>query len=201
MSDLAAPKAHYTHRIVSMAVRLVAEDGMPYEAASRRLRRDHRVFVPWATIQKQSITPGLPHLRALREIKDKIYRLFDRRCRTDTALAKLRQRVRRFHKVGDILKKLQSPNLEKALTLLHLDRGPAPMRRRGRQTCWRFVSNRPASRSPVCKSSSWDTPNFCWMMNGVIVTFAQARCNELTRKVLRCDTSRPFSSFPLLPSH
>jgi hypothetical protein len=67
------------------------------------------------------ITRGLPHLRALREIMDEIYRLFDRRCRTDTALAKLaklRQRVRRFRKIGDILKKLQSPNLEKALTFL-----------------------------------------------------------------------------------
>ena len=67
------------------------------------------------------ITRGLPHLRALREIMDEIYRLFDRRCRTDTALAKLarlRQRVRRFKKVGAILSKLQSPNLEKALTFL-----------------------------------------------------------------------------------
>ena len=67
------------------------------------------------------ITRGLPHLRALREIMDEIYRLFDRRCRTDTALAKLarlRQRVRRFKKVGVILRKLQSPNLEKALTFL-----------------------------------------------------------------------------------
>jgi hypothetical protein len=69
---------------------------------------EHKTFL--------SITRGLPHLRVLREIMDEIYRLFDRRCRTDTALAKLaklRQRVRRFHKVGDILKKLQSPNLEK----------------------------------------------------------------------------------------
>lgn len=51
MSDLAAPKAHYTHRVVSMAVRLVVEDGLPYQAASWHLWRDHRVFVPWATIQ------------------------------------------------------------------------------------------------------------------------------------------------------
>lgn len=67
------------------------------------------------------ITRGLPHLRALRQIMDEIYRLFDRRCRTDTALAKLarlRQRVRRFKKIGIILSKLQSPNLEKALTFL-----------------------------------------------------------------------------------
>ena len=51
MSDLAAPKAHYTHRVVAMAVRLVAEDGLPYQAASWHLWRDQRVFVPWATIQ------------------------------------------------------------------------------------------------------------------------------------------------------
>ena len=69
----------------------------------------------------QRITRGLPHLRALREIMDEIYRMFDRRCRTDTALAKLarlRQRVRRCKKIGAILSKLQSPNLEKALTFL-----------------------------------------------------------------------------------
>ncbi len=67
------------------------------------------------------ITRGLPHLRALREIMNDVYRLFDRRCRTETALdklAKLRRRVRRFKKVGQTLKKLFSPNLEKALTFL-----------------------------------------------------------------------------------
>jgi len=63
----------------------------------------------------------LPQLRALRAIMGEVYRLFDRRCRTDTALAKLaklRQRVRRFKQVGKILSKLQSPNLDKALTFL-----------------------------------------------------------------------------------
>ena len=50
-SDYALPKAHYTHRVVSMAVRLVVEDGLPYQAASWHLWRDHRVFVPFATIQ------------------------------------------------------------------------------------------------------------------------------------------------------
>src|SRR5207248_2586455 len=67
------------------------------------------------------ITRGLPQLRALRAIMGEVYRLFDRRCRTDTALAKLaklRQRVRRFKQVGKILSKLQSPNLDKALTFL-----------------------------------------------------------------------------------
>lgn len=51
MDDLALPKAHYTHRVVSMAVRLVVEDGLPYRTASWHLWRDHRVFVPFATIQ------------------------------------------------------------------------------------------------------------------------------------------------------
>ena len=43
--------ALYTHRVVSLAVRLVVEDGLPYQAASWHLWRDHRVFVPFATIQ------------------------------------------------------------------------------------------------------------------------------------------------------
>jgi hypothetical protein len=67
------------------------------------------------------ITRGLPQLRTLREIMDEVYRLFDRRCRTETALAKLsklRARVRRFKTVGKTLQKLFSPNLEKALTFL-----------------------------------------------------------------------------------
>jgi hypothetical protein len=67
------------------------------------------------------ITRGLAHLRTLREIMDEVYRLFDRRCRTDTALTKLaalRKRARRFRKVGKTLSKLFSPNLEKALTFL-----------------------------------------------------------------------------------
>lgn len=50
MSDLAPPKSHYTHRVIAMAVRLVVEDGLPYRSASWHLWRDHRVFVPFATI-------------------------------------------------------------------------------------------------------------------------------------------------------
>lgn len=67
------------------------------------------------------ISRGLPHLRTLREIMDEVYRLFDRRCRTATALAKLarlRCRARRFKSVGKTLQKLSSPTLEKALTFL-----------------------------------------------------------------------------------
>jgi len=69
----------------------------------------------------QHITRGLPQLRTLRTIMEAVYRLFDRRCRTDTALAKLaqlRQRVRRYKHVGRILNKLRSPHLDKALTFL-----------------------------------------------------------------------------------
>jgi hypothetical protein len=51
VSDLALPGSHYTHRVVGLAVRLVVEDGLPYRAASWHLWRDHRVFVPFATIQ------------------------------------------------------------------------------------------------------------------------------------------------------
>jgi hypothetical protein len=72
-----------------------------------------------ATLQR--ITRGFPHLRALREIVEEVYRLFDRRCRTATALAKLarlRQRVQRFSTLCQVLKGLFSANLEKALTFL-----------------------------------------------------------------------------------
>jgi hypothetical protein len=67
------------------------------------------------------ITRGLPQLRKLREIMEHIYALFDRRCRTQTALdqlKKLRQWVRRFTWIGDTLKKVFAPTLEKALTFL-----------------------------------------------------------------------------------
>ncbi len=50
-SDLALPKSHYTLRVQHTAVRLVIEDTLPYRAASWHLWRDHRVFVPWPTIQ------------------------------------------------------------------------------------------------------------------------------------------------------
>src|SRR5262245_55211906 len=64
---------------------------------------------------------GLPQLHALRAIMEQVYALFDRRCRPQTALdklAKLRRRVQRFTFLGDTLKKLFAPTLEKALTFL-----------------------------------------------------------------------------------
>lgn len=51
LSDLALPKCQYTRRVQDVAVRLVAEDGLPYQTASWHLWRDRRVFVPFATIQ------------------------------------------------------------------------------------------------------------------------------------------------------
>jgi hypothetical protein len=67
------------------------------------------------------VSRGLPQLQALRAIMEQVYALFDRRCRTQTALDKLatlRRRVQRFKVLGDTLKKLFSPTLEKALTFL-----------------------------------------------------------------------------------
>ena len=67
------------------------------------------------------ISRGQGPLRSLRDIMDEVYRLFDRRCRADTALGKLaalRVRVRRFRAIGKALQKLFSPTLEKALTFL-----------------------------------------------------------------------------------
>jgi hypothetical protein len=80
----------------------------------RRLTPSERQRLWW-------ITRGLPQLRKLREIMDHIYALFDRRCRTQTALdklRKLRQGVKRFKWIGDTLNKIFSANLEKALTFL-----------------------------------------------------------------------------------
>ena len=52
---------------------------------------------------------------------EEVYRLFDRRCRMATALAKLEQlraRLRRFGRLRKVLKKLLAPGLEKAPVFL-----------------------------------------------------------------------------------
>jgi hypothetical protein len=67
------------------------------------------------------VSRGLPQLQALRAIMEQVYALFDRRCRTQTALdklAKLRRRAQRFTSLRETLKKLFAPTLEKALTFL-----------------------------------------------------------------------------------
>lgn len=60
-------------------------------------------------------------LKALRSIMGEVYRLFDRRCRCETALAKwgrLRLRVKRFTSLGRTLDELKSPTLETSLAFL-----------------------------------------------------------------------------------
>jgi hypothetical protein len=67
------------------------------------------------------VSRELPQLQALRAIMEQVYAVFDRRCRTQTALdklAKLRRRVQRFPSLSDTLKKLFAPTLDKALTFL-----------------------------------------------------------------------------------
>jgi hypothetical protein len=88
---------------------------------------DHRHWLvqhhltPAENQRLRRITRGMAQLQSLRSIMDEVYRLFDRRCRSETALAKLarlQRRVRRFKQVGRVLHKLFSPNLEKALVFL-----------------------------------------------------------------------------------
>jgi hypothetical protein len=81
--------------------------------------RKHLSASEQATLRR--ISRGLPQLSRLRELMDEVYRLFDRRCRMATALAKLaalRSRLRRSRRLRKVLKKLLSPGLEKALVFL-----------------------------------------------------------------------------------
>ena len=86
----------------------------------RHLFVQHELTTAQRTTLKR-LSRGEPRLKALRAIMDEVYRLFDRRCRIDTALAKLaglRSRLKRYRSLGRSLDKLHSPNLEKALTFL-----------------------------------------------------------------------------------
>jgi hypothetical protein len=64
VSDWALPRSRYTLRVTALAVRLVVEDSLPYRAASWHLWRDHRVFVPFATIQNWVEAGGKKSQRA-----------------------------------------------------------------------------------------------------------------------------------------
>jgi hypothetical protein len=80
-----------------------------------------RRLTPSERPQFLQITRGLPRLRKLREIMEHIYAVFDRRCRTQTALNKRKKRRhwgQRFTWIGDTLKTGFAPTLEKALTCL-----------------------------------------------------------------------------------
>jgi len=113
-------------RPASPAAQKAARRKKRLQAKSGELFEYRYLFVKHSLTPKQKktlqrITRGLPQLRTLRSIMDEVYRLFDRRCRTETALAKLailRRRVQRFKGLRKTLKKLFTPNLEKALTFL-----------------------------------------------------------------------------------
>lgn len=67
------------------------------------------------------LTHGRSQLKALRQLMNDVYALFDRRCRTDTALIKLnklRSKLRRFKNLNKTLQKINSHNIEKALMFL-----------------------------------------------------------------------------------
>lgn len=85
-----------------------------YLFVQRKLsQKDAKVF--------RQITRGFPTLRRFREIMNEVYGLFDKRCKLSTGLKKLenlRRKVLRFKDVYATLKKILSPNLEKALTFL-----------------------------------------------------------------------------------
>jgi transposase len=86
----------------------------------RHLFVRHHLSAAQKTTLKR-LTRGHRQLRVLRTIMDAVYRLFDRRCRMRTALArlaKLRTRVTRFKGLRRGLSKLFVPRLEKALVFL-----------------------------------------------------------------------------------
>jgi hypothetical protein len=64
LSDVALPGSHSTRRVIQLALRLGAEDGLPYRPASWHLWRDPRVFVPFATLQHWTEAGGKKSARA-----------------------------------------------------------------------------------------------------------------------------------------
>jgi hypothetical protein len=109
------PEARRAHRRAKRIKQRVAE---LFE--HRHLFVRHHL-TPSQRVTLKRLLRGEARLQALRAIMDEVYRLFDRRCRTDTALAKLarlRRRLRRYCSLGRSLDKLKSPNLEKALVFL-----------------------------------------------------------------------------------
>jgi hypothetical protein len=125
--ELAATKPKLGRgRPSSVAARKAARQAKRIEQKVGDLFQHRYLFVQHVLTPAQRrtllrITRGRPELRTLRGVMDEAYRLFDRRCRSDTALeklARLRRRVRRFKWIGKTLQKLFSPNLEKALTFL-----------------------------------------------------------------------------------
>jgi hypothetical protein len=86
-----------------------------------RYRFVRRHLSPSERATLRRISRGRPQLRPLCAPMEEVDRLFDRRCRMATALAKLaalRARLRRFRRLRTVLKKLLAPGLEKAPVFL-----------------------------------------------------------------------------------
>ena len=124
--ELAAAKPKLGRGRPSRAARALARRKKRIEQKVGALFEHRHLFVrrrlsPAQRRTLQRITRGLPQLRVLRELMEEAYRLFDRRCRLDTARAKLaalRTRLRRFGRLREALKKILAPGLEKALVFL-----------------------------------------------------------------------------------
>jgi hypothetical protein len=148
-------------------------------AARQNQRRQQKVkdlFDPRPLFVKRTLTDkekrilpriprGFPSRRVLRSLLDQVYRLFDRRCRTETALEKLgrlRARVRRFRSLHEALRKRFSPKGEKALTFWNDSLLPATSnavergnrRHRKRQKTVDRVRTGPT----ICRRTAWDLP-------------------------------------------
>jgi hypothetical protein len=112
------PSTQAAKRAARRKQRIERKAGALYEHRHLFVRRR---LTPAQRATLGRITRGLPQLRTLRGLMEEVYRLFDRRCRTATALAKLaalRARLRRFVRLRAVLKKLFLPGLEKALVFL-----------------------------------------------------------------------------------
>jgi len=100
-------------------------------------------------------TRGLPPWRTRRDVMEHLYALLDRRCRTQTTLgkvSKLRQWVQRFTWIGETCKKVCSPTLAPALTLLDDQLVPATSNavERGNRRYRKMPKSVDRVRSKVC---------------------------------------------------
>jgi DNA-binding PadR family transcriptional regulator len=94
---------------------------------------DHRFLFVRKELSKEErktfldITKGLPELRKLREIMDEVYRLYECCCRPSALekLRKLRERVRRFKRLSQALKKIESPTIDRSLVFLDDEQLPS----------------------------------------------------------------------------
>ncbi len=130
------------------------------------------------------ITRDLPQLRTLRPLMAQVYALCDRRCRPQTALdklANLRRRLLRFTQLGETLKQLVSPTLEKALTCLDdkllpstshaVERGKRRYRKRQTQV---YRVRTPAQVSARLALDMWREAQGAWR-HLTLHTFHEAR--------------------------